>query len=248
MTTGFFIFAIVSKPQSPAAPMPPKGSAVQASLTELADTVSQARAGSKIHTFSYQMAVTTQSVRSEFGVKAWLGVRAAFRRLIGLGIAAGMLTGVAHAAGGDTPTGSVSGLPVPRFVSLKSDKVNVRSGPNKDQEVRWVYTRAGMPVEVTAEFENWRRIRDWEGAEGWVYHSLLAGKRSAVVVPSLKDDLVPLFEKADGESAVVARLQSGVLGQLKSCNGLWCEFSGKDFSGWIKQERLWGAYPNEKVD
>ena len=141
--------------------------------------------------------------------------------------------------------GSVSGLRVPRFVSLKSDRVNVRSGPNKDQEVRWVYTRAGMPVEITAEFENWRRIRDWEGAEGWVYHSLLSGKRSAVVVPSLKDDLVPLYERADADSSVVARLQSGVLGQLKSCNGLWCEFAGKNFSGWIRQERLWGAYPNE---
>ena len=70
----------------------------------------------------------------------------------------------------DVPTGSVSGLPIPRFVSLKSDRVNARSGPNKDQDVRWVYTHAGMPVEVTAEFENWRRIRDWEGAEGWVYH------------------------------------------------------------------------------
>ena len=91
----------------------------------------------------------------------------------------------------------MSGLPVPRFVSLKSDRVNVRSGPNKDQDVRWVYTRAGMPVEITAEFENWRRIRDWEGAEGWVYHSLLSGKRTAVVVPTLKDDLVPLYESTD---------------------------------------------------
>ena len=151
-------------------------------------------------------------------------------------------------AAGDIPAGSVSGLPVPRFVSLKSDRVNVRSGPNKDQDVRWVYTRAGMPVEITAEFENWRRIRDWEGAEGWVYHSLLSGKRSAVVVPTLKDEPVPLYESSDIESAVVARLQSGVLGQIKSCNGQWCEFSGKDFSGWIRQERLWGAYPNEKVD
>lgn len=163
---------------------------------------------------------------------------------------AGMLValGGAALAANDIPTGSASGLPVPRFVSLKSDRVNVRSGPNKDQDVRWVYTRAGMPVEVTAEFENWRRIRDWEGAEGWVYHSLLSGRRSAVVVPSLKDDMVPLYASADGESAVVARLQSGVLGQLKSCNGTWCEFNGKNFSGWIRQERLWGAYPNEKVD
>ena len=183
------------------------------------------------------MTVTTQSFR------------AAFRRLGCAALAAGMLAmqaGAAHAAG--EAAGSVSGLPVPRFVSLKSDRVNVRSGPNKDQDVRWVYTRAGMPVEITAEFENWRRIRDWEGAEGWVYHSLLSGKRTAVVVPTLKDDLVPLYESSEVESGVVARLQSGVLGQLKSCNGTWCQFVGKNFDGWIRQERLWGAYPNEKVD
>ena len=194
--------------------------------------------GVKIRSFSYQMTVTTQSFA------------AAFRRLGGAALAAGMLAMQAGAApaAGDLATGSVSGLPVPRFVSLKSDRVNVRSGPNKDQEVRWVYTRAGMPVEITAEFENWRRIRDWEGAEGWVYHSLLSGKRFAVVVPTLKDDLVPLYARPDAASAATARLQSGVLGQLKSCNGTWCQFTGKNFDGWIRQERLWGAYPNEKVE
>jgi SH3-like domain-containing protein len=184
------------------------------------------------------MTVTTQSFA------------AAFRRLGCAALAAGMLAllvSAAHAAG-DVAAGSVSGLPVPRFVSLKSDRVNVRSGPNKDQEVRWVYTRAGMPVEITAEFENWRRIRDWEGAEGWVYHSLLSGKRSAVVVPTLKDALVPLYASPDPASAETARLQSGVLGQLKSCNGTWCQFAGKNFDGWVRQERLWGAYPNEKVE
>jgi SH3-like domain-containing protein len=162
-------------------------------------------------------------------------------------IAAVVLTVVAPAfAAGDT--GSASGLPVPRFVSLKSDRVNVRAGPNKDQDVRWVYTRAAMPVEITAEFENWRRIRDWEGAEGWVYHSLLSGKRMATVVPKSKDELVPLYESADLTSAVVAKLQSGVLGALKSCTGNWCQFIGKNFDGWIQQDRLWGAYPNEKVE
>ncbi len=160
-----------------------------------------------------------------------------------------LLTAIPSAgAAGDVPAGAVSGLPVPRFVSLKSDRVNVRGGPNKDQDVRWVYTRAGMPVEITAEFENWRRIRDWEGAEGWVYHSLLSGKRTAVVVPKLNAELVPLYESANSQSAVVARLQSGVLGSLKSCDGTWCQFTGKNFSGWIQQERLWGAYPNEKVE
>ena len=144
--------------------------------------------------------------------------------------------------------GSVTGLPVPRFVSLKSDRINVRSGPGRDQDVRWVYTRAGMPVEITAEFENWRRIRDWQGAEGWVYHSLLSGKRSAVVVPTLKTELVPLYSSPDTKSAVVARLEAGVLGRLVSCTGTWCELSGKGFDGWIMQVRLWGAYPNEKVE
>jgi SH3-like domain-containing protein len=181
------------------------------------------------------MAVTTQSIRTVLG---------------GLALAASLVAVQPPPAwsAGDGATGSVSGLPIPRFVSLKSDRVNVRSGPNKDQEVRWVYTHAGMPVEVTAEFENWRRIRDWEGAEGWVYHSLLSGKRTATVVPKMKDDLVPLYENADSESAVSARLQSGVLGAIKSCNGIWCQFSGKGFEGYIRQERLWGAYPNEKVE
>ncbi len=176
--------------------------------------------------------------------------RAAFRSLGPALLAAAILTLPAAPAGAanDVPTGAVSGLPIPRFVSLKSDRVNVRSGPNKDQEVRWVYTRAGMPVEITAEFENWRRIRDWEGAEGWVYHSLLSGRRSAVVVPQINAELVPLYESADIESAVVAKLQSGVLGTLKACDGAWCQFTGKNFSGWIRQERLWGAYPNEKVE
>ena len=185
------------------------------------------------------MAVATQSVRAL--------VRGLSNALAGAALLA-LLHAPAFAAGTAAAKGHVSALPVPRFVSLKADRVNVRAGPNKDQDVRWVYTRAGMPVEITAEFENWRRVRDWEGAEGWVYHSLLSGKRTAVVVPALKHDLVPLHESPDANSALVAKLQGGVLGTLRSCSGTWCEFSGKGFDGWIRQERLWGAYPNEKVE
>src|SRR3569623_742255 len=181
------------------------------------------------------MAVTRQSVR-------------ALSAALGLALLAGFALTAAPAVAADGPVGSVSGLPIPRFVSLKSDRVNVRGGPNKDQDVRWVYTRAGMPVEVTAEFENWRRIRDWEGAEGWVYHSLLSGRRTAVFVPSKKDDLVPLYQEPDPAAGVLAKLQAGVLTQIKNCNGHWCEIAGKGFTGYIVQERLWGAYPNEKVE
>lgn len=146
--------------------------------------------------------------------------------------------------------GSASGLPVPRFVSLKSDKVNVRGGPTKDHEVTWMYTRAGLPVEVTAEFETWRRIRDWEGSEGWVYHSLLSGRRTAVVTPKAnrKDDLILLHESANAQSAVTAKLQAGVLGTVKRCNNGWCRLAGDGYDGWVQQERLWGVYPDEKVD
>lgn len=157
------------------------------------------------------------------------------------------LHGEAHAAG-EVSSGPASGLPVPRYVSLKSDRVNVRAGPTKDHDVAWVFTRSGLPVEITAEFENWRRIRDWEGSEGWVYHSLLSGRRTAVVTLKAKDELVPLKDRPDATSAVTAKLQSGVLGLVKRCTGSWCRISGDGFDGWIEQERLWGVYPNEKLD
>ncbi len=141
-----------------------------------------------------------------------------------------------------------SGLPVPRYVSLKSDHVNVRAGPTKDNDVAWVYTRSGLPVEITAEFENWRRVRDSEGAEGWVYHSLLSGRRTAVVTMKTRDELASLYESADPTSAIVARLQAGVIAQVKRCNAGWCHISGDGFDGWIEQQRLWGVYADEKLD
>src|SRR3984957_5064616 len=135
-----------------------------------------------------------------------------------------------------------SGLPVPRYVSLKSDHVNVRAGPTKDNDVAWVYTRSGLPVEITAEFENWRRVRDSEGAEGWVYHSLLSGRRTAVVTMKAKDELAPLYDRADPASAVAARLQAGVVAQVKRCAAGWCHVSGNGFDGWMREGRRWGVY------
>ncbi|MGX7745374.1 SH3 domain-containing protein [Rhodopseudomonas parapalustris] len=150
-------------------------------------------------------------------------------------------------AGKESPL-SASGLPVPRYVSLKSDHVNVRVGPTKDNDVAWVYTRAGLPVEVTAEFENWRRVRDSEGAEGWVYHSLLSGRRTAVVIMKDKDDLATLYESANASSAVVARLQAGVVAQVKRCDMKWCRITGSGFDGWIEKPQLWGVYADEQVN
>ena len=159
-----------------------------------------------------------------------------------------LLASAAASAAGDAATGAASGLPVPRFVSLKPDRVNVRGGPTRDHEVTFVFTRNGLPVEITAESDNWRRIRDWEGSEGWVYHSLLSGRRTALVAAKQHDDLVPLYSTTDVTGPLVARLQPGVLASVKQCNGTWCHISGTGFDGWITQERLWGVYPHEKVE
>jgi SH3-like domain-containing protein len=163
-------------------------------------------------------------------------------------VALSAVISVSAQAAGELAAGTASGLPVPRFVSLKPDKVNVRGGPTRDHAVTWQYQRAGLPVEITAESDNWRRIRDWEGSEGWVYHSMLSGRRTGVVTPRDKKDLVPLYDKASADGAVVARLQAGVFGSIKRCSGAWCRITGSGFDGWIAQERLWGVYPNEKVE
>ncbi|MCP1828853.1 SH3-like domain-containing protein [Bradyrhizobium sp. USDA 4518] len=164
--------------------------------------------------------------------------------LVGSMLSASVMPG--HSAKDLSPT--TSGLPIPRYVSLKSDHVNVRAGPTKDNDVAWVYTRSGLPVEITAEFENWRRVRDSEGAEGWVYHSLLSGRRTAVVTMKNKDDLASLYDRPDATSAIAARLQAGVVAQVKKCANNWCRVTGSGFDGWIEQQRLWGVYADEKVD
>jgi SH3-like domain-containing protein len=161
---------------------------------------------------------------------------------------AGVAQPQANAQSQAQAVGSASGLPLPRFVSLKADKVNMHAGPGKSYEVKWLYQRAGLPVEITAEFETWRRIRDAEGTEGWVYHSLLSGRRTGMVTAKSGNELVPIYEKLSSESAVVARLERGVIGTVKRCAEGWCAISGRGFDGWIQQTRLWGIYQDERVD
>ncbi len=141
-----------------------------------------------------------------------------------------------------------SGLPLPRFVSLKAGRVNVRVGPGEDYKVAWVFTKSALPVEIIQEFDTWRRIRDSDGQMGWVFHSLLSGKRTAVVTPWGAGDPQPLRARATADAAVTAYLQPGVEAAVDRCASGWCDLSGKGFSGWIEQSQLWGVYPDEVVD
>ena len=168
------------------------------------------------------------------------------RGLIALAVSALMLAPLS--AWAQAQVGQSTGLPIPRYVSLKSDRVNLREGPSKDHRTSWVFQRAGLPVEITAEFENWRRIRDAEGTEGWVLQSLLSGKRTALVAPWKRGDVFPIFAKPLEGAGVAAKLQSGVLGSIRKCDGTWCRISGDGYDGFIQQTVLWGVYPGDKFD
>ncbi|MTI01105.1 SH3 domain-containing protein [Roseibium sp. RKSG952] len=146
-----------------------------------------------------------------------------------------------------TQTGA-TGLPVPRFVSLKSDRVNVRIGPSREHDVAWTFVAAGLPVEIVQEFDNWRRIRDWEGNEGWVFHSLLSGRRTALVTPWEQDNRTPLRTRASSDAAIVAELEPQVLATVQECSDGWCRVNGPEYDGWLDQTRLFGVYPDEDVD
>ncbi len=141
-----------------------------------------------------------------------------------------------------------TGLPLPRFVSLKSERVNVRRGPSNEHGVAWVFTRKALPVEIIAEYDHWRRIRDSEGAEGWVYHSLLSGRRTVIAAPWAKGTAVELHSAPNKTSSLVAKVSSGAVGALNSCDGKWCLTEFADYEGYISQDRLFGVYPDELFD
>lgn len=159
-------------------------------------------------------------------------------------------TGFANAQGaaGAAPKLGPSGLPLPRFVSLKAGRVNVRVGPGQGYKVSWVFTRSALPVEIVQEFDNWRRIRDSDGTEGWVFHSLLVGKRTAVVAPWQDGDPLPIRSSPNDTAEITAYLQPKVVSSVATCEGGWCRLVDKRFRGWIKQTNLWGVYPDEVID
>ena len=133
--------------------------------------------------------------------------------------------------------------PLPRFSSLRFDRVNLRVGPGPNFPIEWVLTRRTMPVEVIAEYEAWRRVRDWEGTEGWVRENSLAGRRTGIVLGSVR----LLYRSAGDLTQVVAQVEPGAIGQLLGCEGEWCrlDFAGK--RGYLKRGEFWGAYPNETI-
>jgi SH3-like domain-containing protein len=137
-----------------------------------------------------------------------------------------------------------TGMPVPRWVSVKAERVNVRRGPSFDQQVLWTYVKPGLPVEVIAEYDTWRRIRDVNGDTGWVKGSLLDGRRTVTVQGRVNTALLGA-PKADAD--VVAYAEPGLVARLVSCQGEWCEVSTRGYDGFVSRDRLWGVYADETV-
>jgi SH3-like domain-containing protein len=139
-----------------------------------------------------------------------------------------------------------TGLPLPRFVSLRAAEVNLRAGPGIQYPVDWVYLRRGLPVEVIAEYRTWRQIKDWQGTKGWIHQSMLTKRRTVIVT----GDTRTLRSKPSTKSPPLARVEAAVVGTLLLCpdGGGWCRVEMDGFQGWLRRVEFWGTQDNEVVD
>jgi SH3-like domain-containing protein len=163
------------------------------------------------------------------------------------------VTGLCAQPASDGQATGASGLALPRFASLKSDRVNLRQGPGTDYPTAWVFRRVGLPVEIVKEFESWRQVRDAEGTTGWVLGSMLSGRRTVLVLPwelkagQAQPASVALRDDNTASASALAFVEAGVLASIISCDGSWCRISAGGFRGYIEQTKLWGAYQGEVI-
>lgn len=144
----------------------------------------------------------------------------------------------------DPSKGAVTSLPLPRFVSLKTGEGNARRGPGLTHRIDWVFTRAGMPLRITAEYENWRRVEDADGEGGWIHYSLLSGVRSVMV----QQDMAEFRAQPDDRAEVVFQAEMGVIGKIVECHNGWCRVSLDGEKGWVAETALWGVDPGEDIE
>ena len=155
-----------------------------------------------------------------------------------LGFATAIESNKAHAQG-NVDIFHSSGLPIPRFVALRSDKVFVRTGPALRYPIQWIYQKKHYPVEVIQEFDTWRKIRDIDGEEGWIHQSLLSGKKMGLVNAAQGAYLYRKPIKIDKNNNPVAQkpmalLENKLLIHINKCLPQWCFIDIGDLNGWIE--------------
>jgi SH3-like domain-containing protein len=139
--------------------------------------------------------------------------------------------------------GRTTGLPLPRFVSLGADEVNLRFGPGEGYPIAWILTREGLPVEIVEEFDTWRKVRLHDGDLGWIHASLLSSRRTVLVA----DEIQALRQTPDQDARIVLRAEPGVIGQLLDCDGSWCRVEIEGRRGWLQRAEFWGVLPDETL-
>jgi SH3-like domain-containing protein len=139
---------------------------------------------------------------------------------------------------------------LPRFATLRAVKANLHVGPGPNYPVSWLFQKPGMPLEIIAEFDTWRQVRDWQGTVGWIHKSLLKGKRSFWALSKTHE----LKEKPDEKAKTVAYVEATVIGLVHECQAQWCRVEIKStaeanknqtFKGWLPRQAIWGVYPQE---
>jgi SH3-like domain-containing protein len=173
----------------------------------------------------------------------WAVVMAAVLLMTGLDSRPATAQSAAEAAV-EPRRGPETGLPLPRFVSLKSSEGRARRGPNRSHRIDWLFTRRDMPLRVTAEFEHWRQVEDHEGQGGWMHHALLSGVRTVLVM----DDMVTMRSQPQPGALEVAHLQAGVIARILRCEPDWCRIGVEGHRGWVERSALWGVEPHEFLD
>lgn len=145
-----------------------------------------------------------------------------------------------------TPFGAAAAeRELPRFASIKADKAYMRTGPGLRYPVEWVYQRRDMPVEVIAEFDAWRQVRDWKGTTGWMHSQVLSSRRSIIVTGV---ETHPLRRDPDFDGVVIAKVEPGVIARLLECEPRWCRIEVARFRGWLPRGNFWGVHEGEKVE
>lgn len=142
--------------------------------------------------------------------------------------------------------GRETGLPIPRFVSLKAKQARMRIGPAFEYAVKWLYQAPGFPLEITEEYGNWRQVRDCDGVSGWMHQSLLSSDRTAIIGPWLTD-MAALRVQPVGSGIIEAKLEPRVRVRILSCSLAWCDVAldSDHLTGFVEKTALWGVYPRE---
>ena len=144
----------------------------------------------------------------------------------------------------ESQKGQVTNLPIPRYVSLKVKEANARRGPSLSHKIDWIYKRQNMPLEIYAEYENWRRVRDFEGLGGWVHYTLLSGIRYVLI----KNELLEMRLLPSIDAQVIAKVPQHNIATLDKCNKDWCRIIDDGYKGWVPKNGIWGVYENEVKD